>query len=77
MVRAAHGVHRAHAVLENRPDTVVADEPLYAFYLDRTGIAHPGREQVLASQPTSWAAVLSQLTTGPLPRAGPCSTPST
>ena len=26
---------------ENRPDTVVADEPLYAFYLDRTGIAHP------------------------------------
>jgi hypothetical protein len=39
---------------ENRPDTVVADEPLYAFYLDRTGIAHPDREQVIASQPTSW-----------------------
>ena len=47
---------------ENRPDTVVADEPLYAFYLDRTGIAHPGREQVVASQPTSWEAVISQLT---------------
>ncbi len=52
---------------ENRPDTVVADEPLYAFYLDRTGIAHPGREQVIASQPTSWQAVISQLTTAPLP----------
>ena len=23
---------------ENRPDTAVVDEPLYAFYLDRTGI---------------------------------------
>src|SRR5712675_2035129 len=43
---------------ENRPDTVVADEPLYAFYLDRTGLAHPGREQVIASQPTSWQAVI-------------------
>jgi hypothetical protein len=52
---------------ENRPDTVVADEPLYAFYLDRTGIAHPDREQVIASQPTNWQAVLSQLTTAPLP----------
>ncbi|MGH3069285.1 MAG: hypothetical protein ACRDMI_11950 [Streptosporangiaceae bacterium] len=52
---------------ENRPDTVVEDEPLYAFYLDRTGITHPGREQVIASQPTSWQAVISQLTTAPLP----------
>ncbi len=26
---------------ENRPDTVVTDEPLYAFYLHRTGIG-PG-----------------------------------
>ena len=39
---------------ENRPDTVVVDEPLYAFYLDRTGLDHPGREQVIASQPTGW-----------------------
>lgn len=52
---------------ENRPDTVVVDEPLYAFYLDRTGIDHPGREQVIASQPTSWQAVISELTEAPLP----------
>jgi Sulfotransferase domain len=52
---------------ENRPDTVVVDEPLYAFYLDRTGIDHPGRDQVIASQPTSWQAVIKQLTTDPLP----------
>jgi branched-chain amino acid aminotransferase len=47
---------------ENRPDTVVADEPLYAFYLDRTGLAHPAREQVIASQPASWQTVIRQLT---------------
>jgi Sulfotransferase domain len=52
---------------ENRPDTVVADEPLYAFYLDRTGLDHPGRQQVIASQPTDWRVVLDQLTRAPLP----------
>ena len=52
---------------ENRPDTAVTDEPLYAFYLDRTGIDHPGRAEILASQPTGWRAVLDQLTRGPVP----------
>lgn len=37
---------------ENRPDTVVCDEPLYAAYLHRTGIEHPVRDAVIASQPT-------------------------
>jgi hypothetical protein len=52
---------------ENRPDTVVTDEPLYAFYLYRTGLAHPGRDQVIASQPTDWRVVLAGLTGAPLP----------
>jgi hypothetical protein len=52
---------------ENRPDTVVSDEPLYSFYLYRTGLAHPGRDQVIASQPVSWRVVLDQLTTAPFP----------
>ncbi len=52
---------------ENRPDTVVVDEPLYAFYLDRTGLDHPGRDEVIASQPTDWRVVLDELTSGPLP----------
>jgi hypothetical protein len=52
---------------ENRPDTVVTDEPLYAFYLDRTGLDHPGREAVIASQPTDWRVVLAGLTGAPLP----------
>jgi hypothetical protein len=52
---------------ENRPDTVVVDEPLYAFFLDRTGIDHPGREAIIASQPTDWQTVLRDLATDPLP----------
>src|SRR4051794_39962989 len=49
-----------------RPDTVVVDEPLYAHYLAVTGIDHPGRAAVLASQPTRWQEVAAALT-GPLP----------
>lgn len=52
---------------ENRPDTVVVDEPLYAFYLARTGISHPARDQVLASMSQDWRAVLDGLTTAGLP----------
>jgi Sulfotransferase domain len=52
---------------ENRPDTAVTDEPLYAFYLDRTGIDHPGRAAVIASQPTDWRVVLAGLAGAPLP----------
>ncbi|MCW2868019.1 MAG: family hydrolase [Marmoricola sp.] len=46
---------------ENRPDTVVVDEPLYAAYLAATGIDHPGREDVIASQPTDWREVVRSL----------------
>ena len=52
---------------ENRPDTVVVDEPLYAYYLATTGIDHPGRDEVIASMPTDWRTVLGQLATAPLP----------
>jgi hypothetical protein len=52
---------------ENRPDTVVTDEPLYSFYLTATGLDHPGRDEVIASQPQDWRVVLHELTAGPLP----------
>ncbi len=53
---------------ENRPDTVVVDEPLYAFYLSsQPELDHPGRDEVIASQPTSWRAVLASLADDPLP----------
>lgn len=44
-----------------RPDTVVVDEPFYAAYLAATGLDHPMRHEVLASQPTHWRAVVTQL----------------
>lgn len=46
---------------ENRADTVVVDEPLYAAYLARTEIDHPGRDDVLAAQPTSLDAAVAAL----------------
>ena len=51
---------------ENRPDTVVVDEPLYAAYLARTGIDHPAREAIIASQPTDLATAIAGLW-APLP----------
>jgi len=50
----------------SRSDTVVVDEPLYAHYLAETGIDHPGRADILASQPGTWQEVAAQLT-APLP----------
>lgn len=43
---------------ENRPDCQVVDEPYYAAYLARTGLDHPMREAVLASQPQTWDDVV-------------------
>jgi hypothetical protein len=36
-----------------RADTVVLDEPYYAFYLHNSGVDHPGKDEVLKSQPIS------------------------
>lgn len=47
---------------ENRPDTVVHDEPLYAHYLHATGIDHPGRDEVITAYETDWRVVVAQLT---------------
>ncbi len=38
---------------ENRPDTEVLDEPLYAHYLAATGLDHPGRQDILAAGPVA------------------------
>ena len=51
---------------ENRPDATVVDEPFYACYLAATGLHHPGRDEVIASQPVDWREVVAGLT-GPLP----------
>lgn len=45
---------------ENRPDTVVLDEPLYALYLARTGLDHPGRDEIIATYPTDPVAAVAR-----------------
>ena len=51
---------------ENRPDTIVVDEPFYAHYLQVTGLEHPGRDEVIAQHETDWQRVVERLL-GPLP----------
>ena len=51
---------------ENRDDCAVIDEPLYAHYLAKTRVDHPGIDEVIASQPTDWRTVIDHLL-GPIP----------
>jgi Sulfotransferase domain len=55
---------------ENRPDCAVVDEPFYAAYLSQTGLDHPMRDEVIASQPTDWREVAAALA-GPAPQGKP------
>ena len=50
----------------NRPDTLVCDEPFYAYYLQATGAPHPLAEQIIAVGPTDWREVVERMTAGPL-----------
>ena len=51
-----------------RSDTVVYDEPLYAHYLRVSGRAHPGRDEVLASQDVDGEAVIRDVVLADHPR---------
>lgn len=51
---------------ENREDTAVIDEPFYAHYLVETGLDHPARDAVIASQEADDAKVAAMLI-GPVP----------
>jgi hypothetical protein len=45
---------------ENRDDCVIWDEPLYGYYLDVTGIPHPGAAEVIAAQGTDAEAIIAR-----------------
>lgn len=45
---------------ENRADCAVWDEPLYGHYLHKTGIPHPGAEEVIADQGTDWQRIVKR-----------------
>lgn len=51
----------------NRSDTAVIDEPLYAYYLERTGKEHPGAAEIIAQGETDWRKITRQLTEAPIP----------
>ncbi|MEH6404566.1 MAG: hypothetical protein V7750_14400 [Sneathiella sp.] len=44
----------------NRADCHPVDEPFYAYYLTKTGLQHPMREEVIASQPNDWKEAAAQ-----------------
>ena len=50
----------------NRSDSVVIDEPFYAYYLKATGKKHPDADEVIATGETDWRKVVVRLT-GPVP----------
>ncbi len=52
---------------ENRDDTFVIDEPLYAHYLLETKLPHPGADEVIAHHETDPRKIVDYLT-GPIPR---------
>src|ERR1043165_1141674 len=52
---------------ENRTDTIVVDEPFYAFFLKATGKNHPGSDEVIAKGETDWRKVVHNLVEPELP----------
>ena len=47
---------------ENRDDCAVWDEPLYGYYLQATGIPHPGAAEVIAAQGTDLDRIIARCT---------------
>ena len=54
----------------SRRDFAVVDEPFYAMYLHRTGLIHPMRDEIIASQSIDPQAVVDGLT-GSVPHSLP------
>jgi len=46
---------------ENRLDCIVVDEPLYGYYLRRTGLEHPAGEEIVSSMDCDWRSVVDDL----------------
>ncbi len=55
---------------EARGDTAVCDEPLYAHYLKRTGLNHPGAQAIINHQEIEPETIIAGLT-GPIPAGQP------
>jgi hypothetical protein len=51
----------------SRSDTFVTDEPFYACYLQRTGLQHPGREEILRFCKRDYRSIINDITSPPVP----------
>ena len=47
---------------ENRPDTTVIDEPLYARYLSKINIDHPYRDEIINNGELNYEVITNYLT---------------
>ena len=47
---------------ENRSDCAVWDEPLYGYYLFKTGVSHPGAAEIIADQGHDWLDIVRRCT---------------
>jgi hypothetical protein len=54
---------------ENRSDTEVLDEPLYAAYLASTGLDHPARDEIVAAGPSDFDTAIAACLAAPIDRA--------
>ena len=58
----AREMEAANISFENRFDTFVSDEPLYAHFLKQTSADHPMREKIIEFSNTNLEAILKYLT---------------
>ena len=50
---------------ENRNDTIVYDEPFYAYYLNKTNLNHPLKKRIMEYYPVSQSEIIEKITTIP------------
>ena len=50
---------------ENRDDTIVHDEPFYAYYLLKTQLNHPMKNEIIKTYPTSQSDIIKKITKNP------------
>ena len=50
---------------ENRDDTEVYDEPFYAYYLNKTQLNHPMKEEIINNYPISQTTIIKKITRKP------------
>ena len=50
---------------ENRNDTIVHDEPFYAYYLFKTQLNHPMKNEIIKNYPCTQSEIIKRITNNP------------